>query len=324
MNSINISVIIPVYNADKFIQKAIESAVNQEFVSEVVVVNDNSTDNSVDIILELQKRYPIIRLIEHEFDSNLGAGQARNIGVISAKNDWLAFLDVDDYYYENRFQNILEVLKSYPNADGVYEAVENVFENNEAYTRFMATRPRFIAGNKTDYKHTLFTMYKAVEPSRLFNALLEGDKGFFHFNGLLVKKNLVLKVGMLNSELELFQDIDLFMKLAMIGELHPGQLEKPVAARMVHSNNRVYGNNVKLKYYRLKSLSQLEAFAIKMLANKEVINIIEMNNIKTCSSELMNWNIYQFFRLKHAIIKRIYRKKFKQFLEKEKAINNFN
>ena len=42
MQPLNISVIIPVYNADKFIQKAIESAVNQEFVSEVIVVNDNS------------------------------------------------------------------------------------------------------------------------------------------------------------------------------------------------------------------------------------------------------------------------------------------
>ncbi len=90
-----ISVIIPVYNVEKYLRKALESAANQTFNNyEVIIINDGSTDKSLDIVLEFVKKYKNFYLVNQK---NSGLSKARNIGIEISRGEYIAFLDSDDF-----------------------------------------------------------------------------------------------------------------------------------------------------------------------------------------------------------------------------------
>jgi len=101
-----VSVIIPVFNGEKTVARAIDSALEQPFdgAVEVVVVNDGSTDDTRSVIEQYRER---IKIIEQE---NQGPAAARNAGVRAAHGDYLAFLDADDKWLPDRFATPVSVL----------------------------------------------------------------------------------------------------------------------------------------------------------------------------------------------------------------------
>lgn len=99
-----ISIIIPVYNSEKYLGKCIKSLVNQTNNDiEIILVDDNSTDKSMDIIEYFQSRYPN-KIKVASTKTNSGAGAARNVGLSIATGKYIGFIDSDDYvtkdYYE--------------------------------------------------------------------------------------------------------------------------------------------------------------------------------------------------------------------------------
>lgn len=96
MPTVRVSVIIPVFNAEQYIENCLRSITSQtEKNIEVICVDDGSTDRSVEVIESLRKTDNRITVIEQ---NNLGAGAARNIGMKHARGQYLAFLDADDYF----------------------------------------------------------------------------------------------------------------------------------------------------------------------------------------------------------------------------------
>ena len=92
---IDISLIVPVYNVEKYLKRALTSVENQTFKNfEVIIVNDGSTDGSLEIISEFIDRNKNFTLINQE---NKGLGEARNVGIRHAKGRYVAFLDSDDF-----------------------------------------------------------------------------------------------------------------------------------------------------------------------------------------------------------------------------------
>lgn len=91
-----ISVIVPVYNAEKYIEKCISSIANQTMKDiEILAINDGSTDNSLNILDSLSLKYKgKLKIISKE---NGGAGSARNIGIENANGEFIKFVDADDY-----------------------------------------------------------------------------------------------------------------------------------------------------------------------------------------------------------------------------------
>lgn len=98
------SIIIPVYNAEKYIKYTIESVLQQNYQNlEIILIDDGSTDKSTDIINEYVEKYSNITLICQE---NAGAPTARNNGIINAQGDYAIFLDADDTLCENVLEDI--------------------------------------------------------------------------------------------------------------------------------------------------------------------------------------------------------------------------
>ena len=96
----NISVIIPVYNAAAYIEKAVTSALFHNEVKEVVLVNDGSTDDSLAILQKLQQSDARIKIYHHENKVNKGRSASRNLALQKATQPFIAFLDADDFTWK--------------------------------------------------------------------------------------------------------------------------------------------------------------------------------------------------------------------------------
>lgn len=107
-----ISVIIPVYNVENYIKQCLDSVVNQTLGIdniEVIIVNDATPDNSMDIVNEYQNNYPSIKVINNE--KNMGLGESRNIGLSHVTSDFVTFLDSDDFISLNAYEDSINKLK---------------------------------------------------------------------------------------------------------------------------------------------------------------------------------------------------------------------
>ena len=105
-----ISVIVPIYNSEKYLDRCVESVVQQTYSNlEILLVNDGSVDSSGKLCDEWQKKDPRIRVIHKE---NGGLSDARNAGLDTALGDYIAFLDSDDFLAPDMLQNLLSAVKA--------------------------------------------------------------------------------------------------------------------------------------------------------------------------------------------------------------------
>ena len=132
-----ISVIIPVYNVRKYIEKCLDSILNQTVpFDEIIVVNDGSTDGSEIVCRKYQSAHPGIILIEQK---NLGLSEARNRGMKRATGDYIVFVDSDDWVSDCMCETIKSIVAD-RDLDVVYYAAQIVKEtpvkiSSEAYAR---------------------------------------------------------------------------------------------------------------------------------------------------------------------------------------------
>lgn len=107
-----ISIVMSAYNAQKTIEKAINSCLNQSYKDiEVIIVNDCSTDNTKQIVEYLASKDSRVRLINHEV--NKGAGLARRTGIENIRGEYMTFLDSDDYLKKNCLKKLYDALIKY-------------------------------------------------------------------------------------------------------------------------------------------------------------------------------------------------------------------
>ena len=114
----DITVIIPLYNGEKTIEKIFDAIVNQtkaEFIKEIIVINDGSTDSSKKIVEEYKKTSPIsINLINCK---NGGVSKARNVGLQNAKTKWVALCDSDDEWFLDKIEHQANIINANPDID---------------------------------------------------------------------------------------------------------------------------------------------------------------------------------------------------------------
>lgn len=112
MSEVNISVIMPLYNAEKYLEEALESVKEQTYPNfEIICINDASTDTTVEILHKYQKLDKRMRIIENH--ERLGAAISRNKGIREARGKYLIFLDGDDVFDEEMLKSAYETIEKY-------------------------------------------------------------------------------------------------------------------------------------------------------------------------------------------------------------------
>nr|WP_263324292.1 glycosyltransferase [Neobacillus sp. Marseille-Q6967] len=106
---INVSIIVPLYNAKDYLSDCLDSLINQSLNEiEIILVNDGSTDNSLEICYEYKNKDSRIIVIS---TNNLGPAAARNIGIDNARGEYIGFVDSDDWVDENMYLTLFSKAK---------------------------------------------------------------------------------------------------------------------------------------------------------------------------------------------------------------------
>jgi len=227
------SVIIPAYNAAKYIGQALNSVFDQTFRShESIVINDGSPD-TIELERELQAYRGNLQYIKQD---NRGAAAARNAGLLSARGEYVAFLDADDIWLPNFLEEQIEFLKI-KNADFVFSDALLFGETPLAGRTFMELEPPKSAVTPESLL--------AVEVAVLTSAVL-------------ARKQPILEVGLFDETIKRGHDFELWFRLAKAGIRFAYQPRVLAEYRIVESG---LSGNVLSQLYR--TLSVLEAVKAK-------------------------------------------------------------
>ncbi len=252
-----VSVIMPLYNAEKYVAEAIESVINQTYTHwELIIVNDGSTDNSLAVAKKFENEK--IKVFTQE---NKGASSARNYGLREAKGVYIQFLDADDLLSESKIEEQVKSLEGELDKiavcncvhffDGTDPIKEGIY-NDESKFVYSTDKP-------IDF---LINLYGG-------NETLEG--WMVQPNSWLTPKSLIQKVGLWNEELTVDDDGEFFCRVIL-------QSKGIVFVQNIFNYYR--------KYYKSKSLASrkdylsMESIYLSALLKKKHILAIS-NSINT-------------------------------------------
>lgn len=225
-----VSVIMPVFNAKKFINDAIYSVLAFLEVGELILIDDGSTDGSYALCLEMQQKDNRCKILTHSDRANRGAAESRNLGIKAAVFPFISFLDADDSYLPNRFKESLDLLLSDDSLDACFGTVLT-----------------YDSIRKTE-KHMGFL--KRMPEESVLNYLLKG--GYFHTNSITVRRDFFKKVGMFNQVCWPHEDSELWIRMAAIGKMMSLSTQEPIATYLIHGNNLslIRSNESKIVFWK--------------------------------------------------------------------------
>lgn len=180
-----ISVVMPVYNASHFIGKAVESVLSQTYQNiELIMVDDCSKDNSLEIARSYQERDHRIRILEQK--KNQGVAKARNRGILEAQGDYIALIDSDDIWVSTKLEKQLRLLEE-KNAQIAYCSYDFIDENDKEILK------PFIVPESTNYKKMLISSVISCSTALIEAKLLKQnlfDSRYYHEDYVLWMKLL--------------------------------------------------------------------------------------------------------------------------------------
>ena len=223
----NISVIIPVYNTERFLQDCISSVMNQDGVYEIILVDDGSTDGSRQLCEQWAKESSQIKILTHEGRVHLGRSATRNLGINHAACEWVSFLDSDDYFLPGRFMTLTKAKEL--RAQGYYMSVGTSYEDE----------------NYKDVFEDRITQIEHPPPSRdLLDFLIQNDDERISLIGLTVRKSAVRALGGFDTKLEIGEDTDLIWRLAGQFAMEPQPGPQSLSVRRVHGSNTYFNKEL--------------------------------------------------------------------------------
>lgn len=187
-----ISVIVPVYNAELYLSKCIESIMNQSFKDkyELILVNDGSVDHSEDIIDKKIQKYGNDKIVKIN-QSNGGQGKARNSGLKAAKGEFVIFIDSDDYIDENMLKELYEEVLANGSDLVICDYIEEV-------------------GDTKIYKKSLYKEMDDIKKEYVVTVAGPCSK--------LIKKSLMVENGLYFPENMIYEDLAVMPVLGVIAD----------------------------------------------------------------------------------------------------------
>ncbi|MRX69726.1 Glycosyltransferase involved in cell wall bisynthesis [Flavobacterium resistens] len=188
--SILFSIIVPVYNVEAYLLQCLDSILCQTFSDfELILINDGSTDSSLEICRKYKEKFPQIILIDKE---NGGLSDARNTGLLLAKGDYIIFTDSDDYWQGKQVLEDLSNLISKTNPDIIIHEESRFFSKNDVHCKY---NQRFIKNKNGKFEDEIVNLvYHDLYVASAWDKVIKRE--------ILVNNKLFFPVGRKSEDIE--------------------------------------------------------------------------------------------------------------------------
>ncbi len=226
-----ISVIMPVYNHERYVKEAIDSVLGQSVPDfELIIINDGSTDGSEAVVKSVHDDR-----IKYLSQENQGAFRTINKGIRLSRGAYISILNSDDVYHVERFQECLRVLKADETVHAVFSRIENIDAEGKCI--------RFITGPEDDWAH-FRPEVSFKDEGRLILDLLSGNF-LMTTSNLFCRRTVFDSIGFF-SNLRYAHDYDFFLRLCCHHKVHT--LDKPLLKYRTHDTNAIRENEAEVCY----------------------------------------------------------------------------
>jgi len=262
-----VSVIIPAFNAQSSIARAIDSVLGQTYDDlEVIVIDDGSTDKTAEVIARYGDK---VRCFEQK---NLGPGSARNVGIRQARGRWIAFLDADDEWVPGKLAKQMGLMERHPDLRWCAANAWNVNESERSYRHNPTRCKRGLAGK--DYFENYF---HALAKEYLYHCTIT----------ILIRRRVFDQVGLFPEDMLRCEDTDMFCRVALkyprigyipepLAVVHLDVVNPVLTERRLYAKKGIYFRRIVSRYFPLaekaNQIEQYEEFAFCVLRR----NILSM------------------------------------------------
>lgn len=264
------SIIVPVYNKEKYIENTIKSVLQQRFADyELIIINDGSTDESESKILAFDDHR-----IKYFSKKNEGASIARNFGIEKSHADYITFLDADDYWYPDFLEEMYASIAEFPDQRIFSGAIEIENSKNIIPSTYSIPKdqPRMVVNYfEASYKEGVICTSCAV----------------FH-------KSVFEKVGLFDPKLSSGQDTDLWIRMGLI---YPIVFSIKILARYVYDPQSLSRNTA-----FLRDKLDFSKFTEEEKNNHALKKFLDLNRYSFAIKCRMNNDYENYFRFKKDII----------------------
>lgn len=221
-----VSVVIPTYNCGKYISEGIESILKQSYPTfEILVIDDGSTDNTRKILL------PLIDsgAIKYFHQKNRGPSAARNLGIKHSKGEYIAFLDADDLWREEKLEKCINFIEKL-NFDWICTSMIKINENGERFIKRI-----------TEDSWVLNPQSKEIK--QLKNGLFFFSSIPVHTPTIVAKRQCFTVSGIFDESILIGEDTDLWLRFEE-SDLRGGYLDEPLTIYTYNENSLTKGKKI--------------------------------------------------------------------------------
>lgn len=213
-----VSVIIPTYNREQKIQYAIRSVLRQAYQNfEIIIVDDGSTDNTEQLIEDLQKKDSRVKYLKQE--NSGGTSKPRNLGISKSRGKYLAFLDSDDEWMETKLEKQLELFRNSDDPNLGFVACNAIIINKREESKIYSL-PKYKNYFKEFLTRTIITSCSSV----------------------VIKKSVINKVGGFDENLKTGVDWEMWIRISK--SFNFNFVDEPLIKYYVHKNNISSPSNI--------------------------------------------------------------------------------
>lgn len=266
------SIIIPLYNKEKFIEKTIQSVLGQSFEDfELIVVNDGSTDKSLELVNKLKdKRFKTYSI------SNAGVSKARNFGIQKATSKLIVFLDADDLWKNNHLQELYNLRKAHPHCGLYAMGYAKKFDNAEPiHAHYFGLK-----------KHS------GVVDDFFLSSIVDC---IAWTSALMVPKIVFQKLGGFNDGLKTSEDTEMWIRIAL--NYSVAFCWKMTACKVQRSDE----NHLSMSKLRVDSLKIFKQFEAEEINNLSLKRFLDLNRFSMALDRKKSGDFKNYKLLKESI-----------------------
>lgn len=281
-----ISVIIPVYNVEKYLKQCVDSVLAQTYQNiEIILVDDGSTDSSGQICDEYSNQHKSIKSLHEQ---NGGASSARNYGLKHAKGDYVYFLDSDDYLINNAIERMVVCAVNnqadlvFIEAKSIDESGKEIKSNYHYHTQYIPQSP-----------------YEAMQMMMDFKEFHVGSPFFFIKRKLFIENNLTFTEGIMYEDM--IMSYQLFSLAQRCAHVH-----EPIYIRRYHPNSVMTSAKTEKNYISAATVyREVSAFMRTLPINKQ-----SPNHVIRCA-----YNVLNIYRQMPADVQKKYKEDYKDIIQ---------